>query len=112
MHDKRKGSALSCRTCSNFCGLLAEKLHAFDGGGVQGVSVAAFQSDEFPAFFTPHSGCAAPGRVDSPQQAARMIQASQRLDLGGGLLFGGLFIETPTSIWVPSKLQISVESGN
>jgi pseudouridine-5'-phosphate glycosidase len=34
----------------------------------QGVCVAAYQTDEFPAFFTRHSGCRAPCRVDNPQQ--------------------------------------------
>lgn len=31
-----------------------------------GVAVAAFGVDEFPAFFTPHSGCRAPSRADTP----------------------------------------------
>lgn len=34
----------------------------------QGVPVAAYRTDEFPAFFTPHSGCKAPSRADSPQE--------------------------------------------
>lgn len=34
----------------------------------QGVCVAAYGTDEFPAFFTPHSGCKAPCRVDFPEQ--------------------------------------------
>jgi pseudouridine-5'-phosphate glycosidase len=34
----------------------------------QGVCMAAYGSDEFPAFFTPHSGCKAPCRVDTPDQ--------------------------------------------
>lgn len=55
---------------------------------VQGVSVAAYQTDEFPAFFTRYSGCRAPARVDGPQHAARVIQASQHLGLGNGVLFG------------------------
>jgi len=71
-------------------GLLHERyLPRICSGGVQGVAVAAFQADEFPAFFTPYSGCLAPCRVETPQEAAAMIQASQRLDLGAGLLFGG-----------------------
>lgn len=54
----------------------------------QGVCVAAYGADEFPAFFTRRSGCRAPARVDTPQQAAAMIAASQRLALGGGMVLG------------------------
>lgn len=56
----------------------------------QGVCVCAYGADEFPAFFTPHSGCAAPARADSPEEAARMIAASRQLELGGGIVFGAL----------------------
>ena len=52
----------------------------------QGVCVAVYGSDDFPAFFTRTSGCAAPARVDTPAQAAALIAASSRLGLGGGLL--------------------------
>lgn len=53
----------------------------------QGVCVAAFNSDEFPAFFTRHSGCKAPTRFDSVQQIARAIYASNyQLDLGSGMV--------------------------
>lgn len=54
----------------------------------QGVCVAAYGTDEFPAFFSPRSGCQAPARVDSPQQAAQLLHASQRLGLQSGTLFG------------------------
>lgn len=50
--------------------------------------MAAYGTDEFPAFFTRHSGCRAPARVDTPQQAAAMIAASQQLQLGGGMVLG------------------------
>ncbi|GAB4823379.1 hypothetical protein N2152v2_010425 [Parachlorella kessleri] len=54
----------------------------------QGVCVAALGSDEFPAFFTPASGCRAPARVDSPAQAAAMAHAARRLGLEGGMVLG------------------------
>ena len=54
----------------------------------QGVCVAAYGADEFPAFFTRHSGCAAPCRVDTPAQAAAMIAAARQLHLGSGLVLG------------------------
>lgn len=50
--------------------------------------MAAYGADEFPAFFTRHSGCKAPARVDTPAQAAAMIAASQRLALGSGMVLG------------------------
>eukprot|EP00239_Pterosperma_sp_CCMP1384_P003972 CAMPEP_0197848284 /NCGR_PEP_ID=MMETSP1438-20131217/8138_1 /TAXON_ID=1461541 /ORGANISM="Pterosperma sp., Strain CCMP1384" /LENGTH=353 /DNA_ID=CAMNT_0043460445 /DNA_START=61 /DNA_END=1119 /DNA_ORIENTATION=+ len=53
----------------------------------QGVPVATIGSDEFPAFFTPTSGCKSPSRVDTPEQAAAMIKASSMLNLGGGMVF-------------------------
>jgi pseudouridine-5'-phosphate glycosidase len=34
----------------------------------QGVCVAAYGAEEFPAFFSRHSGCKAPCRVDTPEQ--------------------------------------------
>eukprot|EP00878_Enallax_costatus_P029934 GHUV01032506.1.p1 GENE.GHUV01032506.1~~GHUV01032506.1.p1 ORF type:complete len:398 (+),score=70.01 GHUV01032506.1:580-1773(+) len=52
----------------------------------QGVCVAVYGADEFPAFFSQHSGCKAPCRVDTPQQAARMICASYDLHLDTGML--------------------------
>lgn len=53
---------------------------------MQGVCVAAYGADEFPAFFTRQSGCPAPARVDTPAQAAAMLAAARRLALGGGMV--------------------------
>ncbi|KAG5576722.1 hypothetical protein H5410_056856 [Solanum commersonii] len=39
----------------------------------QRVTVAAYRTDEFPAFFTQTSGCKAPARVESPEHCARVI---------------------------------------
>lgn len=52
----------------------------------QGVCVAAYRTNEFPAFFTETSGCKVPCRVDSPKDAARLIDASMKLKLGTGVL--------------------------
>ncbi|GFR49820.1 hypothetical protein Agub_g11760 [Astrephomene gubernaculifera] len=52
----------------------------------QGVAVAAYGTDEFPAFFTPRSGCKAPARVDSAEEAAGMLASLRRLGLGSGML--------------------------
>ncbi len=53
----------------------------------QGVAVVALGTNEFPAFFTPASGCAAPLRVDTPAQCAQMIDAAHRLRLDSGMVF-------------------------
>ncbi|CAH9072048.1 unnamed protein product [Cuscuta epithymum] len=52
----------------------------------QGVCVAAYQTDEFPAFFTETSGCKAPCRVDTPEDCARLIDANTKLGLQTGIL--------------------------
>ncbi|KIY99992.1 hypothetical protein MNEG_7971 [Monoraphidium neglectum] len=52
----------------------------------QGVTVAAYGTDELPAFFTRRSGCRAPARVDTPRDAAAMVKASLDLRLGGGMV--------------------------
>ncbi|KAK4419611.1 Pseudouridine-5'-phosphate glycosidase [Sesamum alatum] len=52
----------------------------------QGVCVAAYQTNEFPAFFTEKSGCKAPCRVNSPEDCARLIDSSINLGLTTGIL--------------------------
>ncbi|XP_041996141.1 pseudouridine-5'-phosphate glycosidase-like isoform X2 [Salvia splendens] len=64
----------------------------------QGVCAAAYQTSEFPAFFTEKSGCKAPCRVDSPEECARLIEAHNSLMLGTGILI---------SVPIPSKYSAS-----
>lgn len=52
-----------------------------------GVPVVGYQTDEFPAFFTPHSGCEVRHRADTPEECAGLILASRELGLEGGVLF-------------------------
>lgn len=56
----------------------------------QGVCVAGYKTDEFPAFFTPRSGCKAPVRVDSPDQAAGLLKAIKKLKLDRGMILGAI----------------------
>ncbi|GAX83840.1 hypothetical protein CEUSTIGMA_g11264.t1 [Chlamydomonas eustigma] len=51
-----------------------------------GVTVTAYQTDEFPAFFTRSSGCKAPCRSDSPLEVACMMHASQQFQLASGMV--------------------------
>jgi pseudouridine-5'-phosphate glycosidase len=55
----------------------------------QGVPVLGYGTDRFPAFYVPDSGHPVPARVDSPEEAARVL-ATQR---GWGL--GGLVLANP-----------------
>jgi pseudouridine-5'-phosphate glycosidase len=52
----------------------------------QGVAVAAYQTDEFPAFYTRTSGVRAPWRLDSAAEAAAAIAAAARMGLAGGMV--------------------------
>ncbi|KAM1757902.1 hypothetical protein FF1_007003 [Malus domestica] len=52
----------------------------------QGVCVAAYRTNEFPAFFTETSGCKVPCRLDTPEDCAQLIDANLKLELGGGIL--------------------------
>ncbi|KAJ6823685.1 uncharacterized protein M6B38_127500 [Iris pallida] len=52
----------------------------------QGVTVAAYKTNEFPAFFTEVSGCKVPCRLDSPEECAKLIHSSLSLNLGTGML--------------------------
>lgn len=50
-----------------------------------GVPVVGYGTDEFPSFFSRSSGLSVPMRVDTPQEAARLMQASFGLGLGTGI---------------------------
>ncbi|KAK4259320.1 hypothetical protein QN277_005662 [Acacia crassicarpa] len=52
----------------------------------QGVCVAAYKTNDFPAFFTESSGCKVPCRVESPEECARLIEANMKLKLRTGIL--------------------------
>ncbi len=51
-----------------------------------GVPVIGYGSDEFPAFYSRHSGLKVDVRVDTPAEAAAIIRAQRRMGLPGGLL--------------------------
>lgn len=51
-----------------------------------GVPTMAYATDEFPAFFSPHSGVKAPNRVDDVRQIASSFLAAQELGLSHGML--------------------------
>ena len=52
----------------------------------QGVPVVSYGTDYFPAFYSPSSGCLAPCRADTPDEAAKLIAASMRLGVRNGMV--------------------------
>ena len=50
------------------------------------VPVVSYQTDEFPAFFSPHSGVASPASVENPETIASAFVAAQELGLPSGML--------------------------
>jgi pseudouridine-5'-phosphate glycosidase len=51
-----------------------------------GVPVVGYQTDEFPAFYSRSSGLPVDVRVDTPQEAAAIVEAKRTLGLPGGVL--------------------------
>jgi pseudouridine-5'-phosphate glycosidase len=51
-----------------------------------GVPVVGYETDDFPAFYSRRSGLAVDVRVDSPQEAAAIINTSRQLGLDAGQL--------------------------
>lgn len=60
----------------------------------QGVCVAGYGTDDFPAFFTPHSGLPLACRVDRPEDAAAMLEAQRCLGLASGVVLAVPLPET------------------
>eukprot|EP00405_Crypthecodinium_cohnii_P001063 CAMPEP_0194755030 /NCGR_PEP_ID=MMETSP0323_2-20130528/8939_1 /TAXON_ID=2866 ORGANISM="Crypthecodinium cohnii, Strain Seligo" /NCGR_SAMPLE_ID=MMETSP0323_2 /ASSEMBLY_ACC=CAM_ASM_000346 /LENGTH=314 /DNA_ID=CAMNT_0039673871 /DNA_START=21 /DNA_END=965 /DNA_ORIENTATION=+ len=54
----------------------------------QGVCVAGYKTDDFPAFFTPHSGLPVSCRIDSAEELASTISAQHQLGLASGIVVG------------------------
>ncbi|QIM21692.1 pseudouridine-5'-phosphate glycosidase [Phycicoccus sp. HDW14] len=49
------------------------------------VPVVGYGTDDFPSFFSRSSGVAVPMRVDTPEEAARLVAAQLDLGLGAGI---------------------------
>ena len=52
------------------------------------VPCISWQADEFPAFFSPHSGVNSPARMDSAEDIAAAYWAAQSLDMSSGMMVG------------------------
>ncbi|NLY81160.1 MAG: pseudouridine-5'-phosphate glycosidase [Clostridiales bacterium] len=51
-----------------------------------GVTVITYNSDEFPAFYSRKSGCAAECRIDSALEIAELIKCKKDMGLKGGMI--------------------------
>jgi len=54
----------------------------------EGVTVVAFNTTDFPAFFTPSSGFAPSMRLNTTQECANLIVANEALNIGSGIVIG------------------------
>lgn len=61
-------------------GLTLEKLESF------GVPVLGYKTEEFPAFYSRHSGFNCDYKLESPQNAAEILKSKWELSLEGGVL--------------------------
>jgi len=74
-----------------------------------GVTVVGFNTDEFPAFFTPKSGLKAPHRVNNAEEMAAAMRAKWSLGLDGGFLIANpIPVESSAD---PKQIQEAIEEG-
>lgn len=75
------------------------------------VPTVAFGVDEFPAFFSPSSGVAAPARVESAHEVARAYLASLELGLPNGMLVA-VPNNDPAGASVEAAIQETLDEAN
>lgn len=75
-----------------------------------GVPTIAYQTDEFPAFFSPSSGISAPMRMDSCHQIATAYWIAQELGLAHGMLVG-VPNSDPAGANVEAAIQLALEQA-
>jgi pseudouridine-5'-phosphate glycosidase len=72
-----------------------------------GVPVVGYASERFPAFYSRDSGLSVDVRVDTPVQAADLIDASRRMSLPGGIL---ITVPVPEQSAIePDQLEAAIE---
>ncbi|OJT04731.1 Pseudouridine-metabolizing bifunctional protein [Trametes pubescens] len=74
-----------------------------------GVPVVSYGTDEFPAFYSRHSGFKSPWRVDDPATAARILHTHKQLGMSNGALFAVPIPESYNA--VGEELQRAVEQA-
>jgi len=66
-----------------------------------GVPILGYRTDEFPAFYSRRSGLPVDARVDTPEEAARIIRMKWALGLEGGVL---VTVPVPEEAELPREL--------
>jgi len=76
-----------------------------------GVPTVAYQTDEFPCFFSPNSGISSPARVDSAGEVAAAYWAARDLDLSHGMLVA---VPPPNSAGesIEQAIQAALQQAN
>lgn len=67
----------------------------------QGVPVIGYETDTLPSFYSRSSGLPVDTRVDSPQQAAQIINAAQRFEAKHGVL---ITVPVPSADEMPTEM--------
>jgi pseudouridine-5'-phosphate glycosidase len=74
-----------------------------------GVPVIGYATDEFPAFYLRHSGLPVDVSVETPEEAAAIVDAGRRLGLPGGTLIA---VPVPAAAELPAKrLELAIASA-
>lgn len=74
-----------------------------------GVPVVGYGSDEFPAFYTRHSGLPVDVQVETPAEAAAIIHAGRQMGLTGGTL---IVVPVPAEAGLPAdQLEAAITSA-
>ena len=74
-----------------------------------GVPVLGYQTDEFPAFFSPSSGCKVTQRVESPQEVEKIAKAQWALGLESAIL---VVVPPPANAAIPAeKMETTIQQA-
>ena len=74
----------------------------------QGVPVIGYQTDEFPAFYTAHSGLKVDFAVDSPEQAAQIARQAWAAGLSSAVL---LVVPPPEETISASEIETAIQEA-
>jgi pseudouridine-5'-phosphate glycosidase len=82
-----------------------------------GVPVVGYRTSKFPGFYVEDSGLALQSRVDTPAQAARLMQIHWELGLSSGIVFGNpppaasALGNEEVDAWIAQALQSAAAEG-
>jgi pseudouridine-5'-phosphate glycosidase len=82
-----------------------------------GVPVVGYRTNKFPAFYAEDSGLPLQSRVDTPAEAARLMQVHWKLGLSSGIVFcnpppsGSALRKQEVDAWIAQALQSAAAAG-